>query len=200
MRSKIISLLIISMLVIVSIGCSGSGGFSSPKAVFNKMVEKQADEAKANKMSAMAEFVAPDDRLVLAFTLDMMVGFMSFAKKDIAKEHKALREKYNLNEKTESIGKINQKDLQNLSKLREICQKIYGDIGDINVYIGEVEAIMDKLPGQKSKPVVKFKDISKLKIDGDSATATVSMENGTKKKMKFRKVNNNWYLDIDSLK
>lgn len=187
MRSKIFISFILLALAISFFNCGVKKGASSPQELFNTL--KTVDP---NKMSQGIDYVAPDERSLLAFSMDFAMAFM-FAfvpDKKLQEEYLQIRKKYNLPE-TKDKSSLDLKDPQSVLKYAE---DNYGGI-DHAGFLSDMESLMEKAPGKKTKKP-DYKELKDVKIEGDRATGTIVYENGKTEKVTFRKVNNAWYLSM----
>ena len=194
MKYRAISAVLAVLMATTMIGCGGGGGgggkdggAGSPEELFNKI--KGTNVAK---MSDLVQYVAPDERSLLALMMDFAASFgIAFGgDESLTEEYIKIREKYKLPGEEEEQESV---DLQDIEAVQAHAEKLYGSI-DIPGFIGEVEAFLGKIPGQETTETVKWTDLKDLKVSGDTATATVLVEGGDPQSVTFRKVDGKWYF------
>lgn len=196
-------LALVLLLSFSQLACGGKGSqsssdkFSSPKELINFLKGKKKDD-----FASLYPVIAPDERPLVAFTLDFMTSFMLAFSKDqkIKDQYESIQKKYKLNE----LGKddsFKTSDLKDTDKLMALAQKRYGSI-DIKSFVHDLQTISNSIPGQKSQQIkhqTRMKEIKDLKIDGDKATGEVLLDNGKTEKFVFKKVDGGWYLSIKDM-
>ena len=192
MKYRITGGILVVVVAIILIGCGGGGGgkgggANSPEELFDKI-----KETNVAKMSDLVEFVAPDERSLLALMMDFAASFtLAFGgDESLAEDYLKIREKYKLPGEDEEQPSV---DLQDIEAVQVHADKLYGDI-DIAGFIGDVENFLEKIPGSESSETVKWTEIKDLKISGDTATATVLVEGGDPQTVTFRKIDGKWYF------
>jgi len=192
--SIILTLLLVGTFTVTSCGAgdSGSGGASSPKALFEKM-----KNVKDGSFADIVKFIAPDELPIMTFSMDVAASMMTgFGKTKVtADQYKAIRKKYNL----PPFDKNSMMYMRNPQKMMEIAQKTYGKVNHAG-FLKAVEKIMgDKSSGVKSTNKASNAKIKNIKITGDTATAVIITKKNETDKIKFRKVNGKWYISIKDM-
>lgn len=176
------------LLVVTGCGPSNQEGASSPEKLFSQM--KETDRSN---FSSQLDLVVPDERPILAFSLDFVAAFATAFSPDksLKKEYNDIRAKYGLKDMSKSKPKVNMKDPDSVIKY---AQDTYGDI-DLKGFLTDMAAFIDKLPGKKPKvKKSQYKEMKDLKVEGDTATATAVLENGKTEQLVFKKVEGRWYI------
>ncbi|MCP4130980.1 MAG: hypothetical protein GY754_08370 [bacterium] len=190
MRKINILLILVLSISLVGIGCKkgGSAGAATPEDLFAKM--KGIDQ---KKMSAITDFVAPDELALLAFSLDMGTAMLTAFSKDktVTADYKKIREKYKLPDTSKT--KLNIKDPASVEKY---ANENYAKI-DIKGFLTDIEKIMEKAsPGTMKGEEITYAELKDVKTEGDKATGTAVLGNKKTEKLTFLKVNGKWYLSI----
>ncbi len=187
MKKIRIFITVVAVCSVAFISCSK--GASSPQDVFNKL-----SKTDRNSFSQISAFVVPDERPVLAFTMDLMLGFITQFGKDKAlkDDYRKIREKYKLPDATTSAPKMN---IRNPEEVMKFAQKTYGKI-DVEKFLADMEVLLEKTPGKKQMDKSSFKELKDVKIEGDSATGISTLENGSLEKVYFKKIGTSWYISI----
>ncbi len=170
-------------------GCGeNKGGASSPEKLFDELRRKDRDRPEQ-----MVDLVVPEERPLLAFSIDFVAAFAtSFAKDDrILEEYRAIRERYGLSKVSSTSMKV---DLQDPDSLVRYASAQYGSL-DIRSYLADMAVLLKKLSseaGEKSG----YTGLENLKVEGDMARGTALLGNGRTLPITFRKVEDRWYLSI----
>jgi hypothetical protein len=102
-----------------------------------------------------------------------------------------LREKYKLpDQEAQGEEGVN---LQNPEQVVAFADKHYGKV-NAKGFLKEVEAFLDKLPGEQTQGGVKWSEMKDLEVDGNTATATIVLEDGTTEEAAFIKIDGKWYF------
>ena len=164
------------------------GGASSPEELFEEI--KTVDFAK---MSQVLPYIAPDEHALIVFAMDFAAGFaIAFGGDDsLEDDYIELRKKYKLPE--QGVQQEESVDLQDAAKVVAFAQEFYGGV-NAKGFLPEVEKFLEKIPGEISEGGVKWKEMNNLKIDGDTASATIVLEDGNSEEVTFLKVGGKWYF------
>jgi hypothetical protein len=177
------------ILVALLAGCGGNrGGASSPEKLFDELRRKDRDRPEQ-----MVDLVVPEERPLLAFSIDFVTAFAtSFAKDDtVLEEYRATRERYGLAKVSSTSMKV---DLQDPDSLVRYASAHYGSI-DIRSFLADMAVLLKKIsPGKGEKS--GYTGLENLKVEGDTARGTALLGNGKTRPITFRKVEGRWYLSI----
>lgn len=182
-----IALTVSLVMIVSSCGSSNKGGASSPEKLFAQM--KETDRSN---FSSQLDLVVPEERPILAFSLDFIGAFATAFSPDksLKKEYQDIRSKHGLKDMSKSKPKVNMKDPDSVIKY---AQETYGDI-DLKGFLSDMAAFIDKLPGKSKVQKSQYRELKNLKVEGDQATATAVLENGKEEEIFFKKADGRWYL------
>jgi len=197
-KHRTLAALIVAALLAAVLGCGGGGGgkgggASSPEALFTEIKTVDID-----RMSQVLPYVAPDEQSLIVFAMDFAGSFaVAFSSDDsLEEEYMKLREKYKLpDQDTQSEEGVN---LQDAEQVMAFAEKHYGKV-NAKGFLTDVEAFLDKIPGEKTEGGVKWSEMKDLQVDGDTATATIVLEDGSTEEAAFIKVDGKWYFSQKAL-
>ena len=190
MKYRVIVGLLALVLMIGIAGCGkdADSGASSPEDLFNEL-----KAIEISKLSQAVAYIAPDERPLVVFVMDFTASFsIAFSDdEDLEKEYVEIREKHKL--PTEEEQEKSNVDLEDMEQVVKFAQDAYGKV-DAVAFLEEAEAFLEKLPGNQTEESAKWLEMNDLKIDGDTATATIVIEGGSTEAVAFVKVDGKWYL------
>lgn len=172
---------------------TGLQAAESPEAAFEGV--RQAVENKDFK--SMVEHIAPSERVMMAFGLDMgvdmAVSFWEGADGEAAqKTYKALRERYGVSEDKDAGPELQitsdtpQEEID--AHIERRAEKIYDGV-DVPGYVSELLDFFIALPMMEGEQVFPTESLTGLQIDGDRATAKAG-----EAEIEFIREGGEWYL------
>jgi hypothetical protein len=149
-----------------------------------------------------AKCLTPDSRDMFAAGIMVGAAFMTaFAGdegKEAAKEVEAVMKKHGIDEKTMEGPPLGDPS----ADPKEAMKKAVAPIKDREAFIGDMMTAMSKMKGAKTKggPMPKEATLKDVKIDGDTATATIVAKADGKdvnEPIKFKKIDGAWKMEMD---
>ncbi len=190
---RIIKIVLIAFLAagLLLPGCGSKGGASTPQALFEEMKGKNPDN-----FSEIVDFIAPDELPVMTFSMDIMAAFMTGFSKDktLKTKYEAIRKKYSLPE----VDKKMAMKMNDTEAVMKYAAEKYAQVDHAN-FLKDIQGLVDKTPGKKTKKEKIYAELKDVKIEGDTATGIVVDKNKKQDKVTFKKVNGKWYISIKSM-
>lgn len=208
MRARRISVLSVGLaayLISTVAGCGGSSAYSSPQATF--------DTAKAaagkEDWKGFCQCLTPESRDVMAGEMAMMgvmmqgfAGLGGEAGKKSAEKIGEVLKKHGLDEKSMEAVKVEPEESKDPKKAMD---KMLTPVKDRDAFIGDMFTAlksMDEGKGKEQKPLPEDAQLKDVKIDGDTATGTITAKKDGEDKslpVKFKKIEGKWKLDFDPM-
>lgn len=136
----------------------------------------------------------------MAFAGMMMQGFASAGGADGEKDAKNIQAVLDKHGLTEEVMKKNMEGDQPASQ-DEAMKKLLEPVKDRDAFVADIMAALDNLKGNKKQtPMDKDATLKDLKVEEDSATATIEFEKEGKKvsePVSFKKIDGGWRLHMD---
>jgi hypothetical protein len=200
-RGTAVSWILLAAYAVATVGGCGGGAatHSTPQAVFD--AAKTAAEKEDWK--SFSQCLTPESRDATAAAVMlagvMIQGFSSLGdEKDKAagKEIESVLKKHGVDPKTmeEPPAAAASKDP------KEEMKKVIAPIKDRDAFIGDMISAMNKVSKSKGKggPMPKDATLKDVKIDGDTATGTITAKDSDKsEEVKFKKIGGSWKMDLD---
>lgn len=196
--TKTLSVLVLATILLINIGCSNSTKYSSPDAVF-----AQFKSVGINKdFEGLYEILTPEAQ---AKAVKKMVGVVATLKKmdeipggdsadvegkETLAKAVALAKKYGLTE--ELLGEIT-----SLGNTKDpAIDKAVESITDPKAYCsGIMKILAEQKKNASMEDGIVDATLSDVKIDGDTATGTVTM-NGRTRERTFKKIDGSWRIGL----
>lgn len=164
-------------------GSSATSGHATPEAAFQAF--KRAMDAEDWKAAALC--LVPESRYGLAFGLVMGASFSTFGDESKEQSLNQLLTKHGINLEEES-GAEGEGDME------QAMMDMFKPVTDLPGLIGELGAwIKQNASGDDQGGMMAVGELSEVKIEGDSATASVQSERGPMP-IEFRKTSSGWLV------
>ncbi len=181
----------VAVLCLVA-GCSGGGGEAaggdSPQDVFNKI----KDGFESGDYEASFRCVAPEGQDQMLFGMMMALGFATMGKEDAEAEVKGILKKHGVRVDEDEEGI----DLGDEAAMKEAIAKTFKDVKDKPALFQELMEAAEKHTVQMGPFVPEAAQLKNVKIEGDTATGTISSEQG-EEEAEFVKKDGRWYAKFD---
>lgn len=174
-------------------GCGGGGGGAggdSPQDAFNKI----KNGFQSGNYDAALRCVDPDSHDQMLFGTMLVVGFATMGKEGADAEVKGILQKHGV--KTDKDNEDEKIDLSDEGAMKKAMAKTFKDVKDKPALFHELMKVAEKYTKQTNALVPENAELKDVKIEGDTATGTISSEKGDNE-AKFVKKDGRWYAKFD---
>lgn len=180
-------------LLCLAAGCGGGGGEGgdSPEDVFAKI----KSSFESGDYDVTFRCMAPDGRDGMLFGMMIVLGFSTMGDEDATTEVENILKKHGakVDEDEDEEEGI---DLGDEAKMKEAVAKIFKDVKNKPALFKDLMKALEKHSDESESPVPKDAELKDVKIEGDTATGTISSEDG-EEEAEFVKQNGRWYAKFD---
>ena len=163
---------------------------ATPQETYNNL----KNAAENDNWSEALLYVTPDSQHIMLggmiFVSTMVVGFS---------EDKAKQESFEKLLKQHGVNVDDKSSPATLDDIEEVMKALVGNVKDKGACLSALMDWMKKnmadKAGQLTEPITKI-EIGEVKIDGDTATATITVDGKPDDPTIFAKIDGKWYIDI----
>ena len=167
-------------------GVAKEGG-SSPEDVFNKI----KGGFESGDYASVLKYMAPDDQNSLLYVTMMGLGIATMGDKVAATEVEGILKKHGM-----KADKENNVNLSDEVAAKKALAETFKDVKDKPALFEELMKALEKHAGKTNPPIPENAQLTNVKIEGDTATGTITSE-GKEKEVNFVKIDGRWYAGLD---